>query len=64
MHNVFKRLTVAAGALCVLGTCSTAFAQDNSFVQGDSSVTIDAAKRRAAASPMPEEAPVMIAVFI
>lgn len=42
MHNLFKRLTTAVGALCVLGTCSTAFAQDNSFVQGDSSVTIDA----------------------
>lgn len=38
-----KRLPLMLGALLAAGTFSTAaFAQDNSFVQGDSSVTIDA----------------------
>ncbi len=43
MQNAFKHLATTLGALCLIGTCSSAaFAQDNSFVQGDSSVTIDA----------------------
>ena len=38
-----KRLPLMLGALLAAGTFSTAaFAQDNSFIQGDSSVTIDA----------------------
>ncbi len=42
MQNGFKHLTSILGALCLMGTCSAAaFAQDNSFIQGDSSITVD-----------------------
>ncbi|MBR4984535.1 MAG: hypothetical protein IKY83_02185 [Proteobacteria bacterium] len=42
MLQITKRLPLMMGALVAAGTLSTAaFAQDNSFVQGDSSVTID-----------------------
>ena len=42
MLNGFKTLTTTLGALCMAGLCTTALAQDNSQVQGDSSITIDA----------------------
>lgn len=42
MHKALKHLATTAGALCLLGTCTTAaFAQDNSFVQGEKSISVD-----------------------